>query len=95
MYKSAEEKWVIMSKDRMLIAKGTPRDRSLVMADDPKDKKRLLTYTSKKKAESGFKNHWFWTYHLNVSVSPEDLEAVKVKITVEEIPEKGGHHPYI
>ena len=47
--------WVIMSKDKRLIAKGTPRNRKLVKIDDEKDNKRYLTYSSKAKAESAFK----------------------------------------
>lgn len=38
-----EKVWVIVSKDRKVIAKGVPRDRYLVAIDDEKDKKRILT----------------------------------------------------
>lgn len=47
--------WVIMSKDRTLIAKGNVRDRHLVPVDDELDKKRILTYTTKGKAAAAFK----------------------------------------
>lgn len=49
-----EKVWVIMSKDRQHIAKGTPRNRYLIKLDDKKDKKRFLTYSSKGKAESAY-----------------------------------------
>ena len=48
--------WLIMSKDREYVAKGTPRNRCLIRVDDVKDKKRYLTYTSKGRAEAGFSN---------------------------------------
>lgn len=49
-----------MSKDRQFVAKGTPRKRHLIRIDDKKDKKRFLTYNSKGKAESAFKNCGFY-----------------------------------
>jgi len=48
-----------MSKDRKVIAKGVPRNRELVLVDDEKDKKRILTYSSKKMAEVGFKSGFY------------------------------------
>lgn len=52
--------WLIMSKDRKFIAKGSPRNRKLISVDDKKDKKRYLTYSSKGKAEAGFKHSGFY-----------------------------------
>lgn len=49
-----------MSKNRTLVAKGTPRNRELVRVDNLKDTKRYLTYSSKGKAESGFKISGFY-----------------------------------
>lgn len=56
--------WVIMSKDRKLIAKGNVRDRHLVPVDDSEDKKRILTYSTKGKATAAFKTSGFYGQHL-------------------------------
>ena len=45
--------YLIVSKDRKLIAKGVPRSRYICHIDE-KTNKRLLTYASKGKAEAGF-----------------------------------------
>ena len=82
-----ENKWIIMSKDRKVIAKGIPRSRYLVPLDDGTINKRLLTYSSKKRAESGFKNSWFYRRGIAVNYKEEDLEAIKIKITIEELEE--------
>jgi len=80
--------WVIMSKDRTLIAKGTPRNRCLVRVVDEKDQKRLLTYNSKGRAESAFKISGFYgeqnlpNYEYSKPLS-EYLEAVEVSFKVE------------
>jgi hypothetical protein len=58
------EVWVIMTKCGRYIAKGTPRNRELIEVTDNLDKKRFLTYSSKAKAEAGFKNSGFYTYGL-------------------------------
>jgi hypothetical protein len=78
-----EEVWVIMSKDRKYIAKGSPRNRYLISINNHKDKKRILTYSSKDKAESGFKDYGFFNEHIidgygynNYKLS-NFLEAVK------------------
>lgn len=91
--------WLIMTKDRKLIAKGTPRNRYLVAVNE-KDGKRFLTYDYKSKAESGFKDSGF--YHSDgareyikskylgsevwYNIPKEDLEAVECKL-IFEIPE--------
>lgn len=54
--------WLIMAKCRKFIAKGTPRNRELILVDDKKDKKRFLTYSSKGMAESAFKKSGFSTW---------------------------------
>jgi len=69
-----EKCWVVMSKDRTLIAKGVPRNRYLYWLTDelaiqngqePDNASRILTYTSKGRAEMGFKNHnGFYNEHL-------------------------------
>lgn len=76
-----QEVWGIVSTDRTVIASGNVRDRRLVKL---KDAKRLLTYTSKGKAESAYKNFGFWKdYKESYSDPDKELEAVKLKITVE------------
>jgi len=82
--------WLIMTKCRKFVAKGTPRNRELVAVDDKKDKKRFLTYSSKKMAESAFKVSGFATYNLNDfpydgsyrADRSEYLEAVKCEIII-------------
>lgn len=71
-----------MSKDRKVIAKGTPRNRELVFLDDLKDKKRLLTYSSKGMAESGFTKSFFYQYKIGTTYCSSDLEAVQVKMQI-------------
>lgn len=81
----SEEVWIIVSKDRKVIAKGVPRNRRLVKIDDKKDKKRILTYASKNKAESAFNDFYFYTYELENGEDyedPESLEAVKATMTI-------------
>lgn len=81
---SNKTQWVIMSKDRKVIGKGTPRNRELILVSDVKDKKRLLTYSSKGMAETGFKYSFFSQYRLGEQkgYTVEDMEAVEVNITV-------------
>lgn len=71
--------WVIMSKDRKVIAKGTPRNRELISVDAKKDKKRFLTYSSKGKAEAGFRDSFFYGAG---KYTREDLEAVEVIVSM-------------
>lgn len=80
--------WIIMSKDRKVVAKGTPRNRCLILTADLKCKKRLLTYSSKGMAEAGFNNNWFYMYGLPLDsrdYKKEDLEAVEVKMTIQTL----------
>ena len=51
-----------MTKCRKYVAKGTPRNRELILVSDKKDKKRYLTYSSKNMAESAFNTSGFSTY---------------------------------
>jgi len=79
MEKITESKiWLIMSKDRKIVAKGTPRNRRLVLVAD-KDKKRFLTYTSRGMAEAGFKYNGFYGMGL---LGEGELEAVEATITI-------------
>ena len=82
--------WLIMSKDRQLIAKGTPRDRHLIRVDNESDKKRLLTYDSKGRAEAGFKVCGFYGQGLiegfeRGSKLSDYLEAVECVMSIDTI----------
>ena len=78
-----------MTTDRSKIAKGVPRNRYLINVDDVKDKKRVLYYDSKAKAESAFKisgfygNNYFDEKKGKYAKFP--LEAVEVEIKIKEI----------
>ena len=76
--------WLIMSKDRKLVAKGTPRNRCLVDVNDKTDKKRYLTYSSKGKAEAGFKVSGFWGMPAEWERGERGkyLQAVECKMTL-------------
>ncbi len=80
-----QNKWIIVSKDRKIIAKGIPRNRYLIPVKDTKDKKRILYYDSQKKAEAGFCSSWFFTNQISEKYEPQDMEAVEVEITFKEI----------
>ena len=78
--KIIENKWIIMTKDRKRIAKGVPRDRWIIDMSNKKDKKRILTYNSKAKAEAAFKRSGFY------GGRPDDqLEAVEVEVVMRYI----------
>lgn len=82
--------WVIMSKDRTIIARGTPRNRCLVLVDDPKNTQRLITYSSKAKAIAGFRDSGFYNmgllpgYRLGKPLS-EYLEAVECELLLTSV----------
>ena len=96
-----KELWVIMSKDRAVIAKGVPRSRYLELVDSD-DTKRILTYSSEAKARLGFSNgngfygqhilanyqaNWN-NYHNGLCEKPklgDYLEAVKVEFIMKEV----------
>ena len=79
-----EKVCIIVSKDRKVIAKGVPRDRYLVSIDDEKDKKRILTYASKKKAENAFTDSFFYKgYQGDKKYTPDDLEAIEARFTID------------
>ena len=85
-----EKKWCIMTKDRKYIAKGTPRNREMVAVQDlDKDKKRFLTYNSKKIAENGFILSGFYSSQINYPhQDPKEVyEAVPVEITFKIVEE--------
>ena len=77
--------WVIMSKDRLLIAKGNVRNRSLIPTDDDSNKERILTYSTKGKATAAFKVSGFYNeflikgYERDKDLS-EYLEPVEVSM---------------
>lgn len=81
---SNKKVWIIVSKDRKVVGKGTPRNRELVLISDSKDKKRFLTYSSKGMAESGFRNSFFSQWRLvdKKDYTADDMEAVEVNLTV-------------
>ena len=81
IYIELKDKWVIMSKDRKYIAKGVPRDRWIIKVDDMKDKKRIMYYTTKNKAQDAIDSSGFYGW---LTKSKEDLEPVEVTITIEE-----------
>ena len=87
MIEITEKKWIIVSKDRKVIAKGVPRSRELVLLGNTKDKQRILTYGSKKKAENGFLLNWFYAYSDISEYTPEDMEAIEVEINTKETKE--------
>lgn len=72
--------WLIMSKDRQWVAKGTPRNRYLINLSNIKDKKRYLTYTSKGRAEAGFSNGLGFYGNNNV-----ELEAVECQLILKVV----------
>lgn len=81
--------WVIISKDRKVIAKGTPRNRCLIEINNKKDNKRVLTYASKGVAESAFTNgNGFYNegilegYNHNDDDLSDYLEAVECEMTI-------------
>lgn len=87
---SSKTIWVIMSKDRKLIAKGTPRNRELVEVSNLKDKKRFLTYTSQKTAIAAFTSCGFYGQHLidgwdykKHQKLDQFLEAVEINMVLE------------
>ena len=82
--------WVIMSKDRTIIARGTPRNRCLVLVNDPKNKQRLITYTSEAKAIAGFRDSGFYNMGLLPGYKCGDdlskhLEAVKCELLLTSV----------
>jgi len=81
---SNKKVWIIMSKDKKVVGKGTPRNRELILVSDVKDKKRLLTYSSKGMAESGFRNSFFsqWRLKEQKTYTVDDMEGVEVNLTV-------------
>lgn len=84
MKKIENTTWLIMSKDRILVAKGTPRNRHMVKLQDHidgKDKKRLLSYSTYGKALSAIKTSGFYGFYK--TPREEHLEPVEVKTTME------------
>lgn len=81
-----QRKFVIMDKQRIVIAKGTPRNRHLVALSNEKDKKRILYYNSEALARNAFTNAGFYGNHdPNNSNAPYDLEPVAVDLIIEGV----------
>lgn len=74
-----ETVWVIMTKDGKKIAKGVPRNRHLIDVDDKTDKKRILTYGSKAKAEAGFTVSGFYGGY---DYCKDDYEVVEAEFII-------------
>lgn len=77
--------WVIMSKDRKYIAKGSPRNRYLISVDNLfNDRKKFLTYSSKGVAEAAFRTNGFYgsIYPYGTDLT-EVLEAVECHLKLE------------
>lgn len=83
MFELKEIKWVIMDKERTVIAKGVPRDRHLVLVNDVKDKKRILFYTSYNMAKNGYSTG-FYSSGLPKYWNEYDLEPVEVEVIIKE-----------
>ena len=87
-----EKVWLIMSKDRTVVAKGTPRNRTLVRVDDKENNQRFLTYSSRGRAIAGFGKHMGF-YNMSVlkgwSYESRDLndflEAVECEMLFMEV----------
>lgn len=56
-----ETKWIIMDRERKVIAVGVPRNRQLVMLDSG-FKTRILFYSSQKMAENAFSRAGFYDH---------------------------------
>ena len=89
---SVENKWVLMSKDRHWIVKGTVQGRHLVPMMDSRDKKRILTYndsgtamTAAKIGRFNVKNPPWGEYRNQDAWIAQNLEPVPVLITMEEM----------
>jgi hypothetical protein len=83
-----QEKWVIMDKHRKIIARGAVRNRRLTMLHGHR-KSRILTYTSKAKAEVAFKKYGFYKWEVEDYLieqygdnyrDKDYLEAVEVEV---------------
>lgn len=87
MIVKTERVWLIMSKNREWVAKGTPRNRCLVKVNDTKDKKRYLTYTSEGRANAAFGGYLgFYSPVAYDKDNPNhELEAVEVEMVIREI----------
>ncbi len=84
--KIIEKKWIVVSNDETLIAKGIPRQRFLVPIDPP-DNKRILTYATKAMAENAIRMHPLIYNGPELYYEPQwfvdNLKAIRVTITIE------------
>ena len=69
--------WILMTKDRKMIAKGVPRNRYLIPIDNVKDNKRVITYSSKGVAEANS-----WGFYGFAEYKEEDVEAVEAELII-------------
>lgn len=85
MFELKETKWIIMDKERTVIAKGVTRDQHLVSVNDIADNKRILYYTSAGMARAGYSTG-FWTFGLPKHWDEYELEPVEVEFIIREKP---------
>ncbi len=83
MFEIKETKWVIMDKERTVIAKGSSRNRHLISVKDTKDKKRILYYSSYGMAKAGY-SVGFYTFGLPKDWDKYKLEPVEVEFIIRE-----------
>lgn len=69
--------WVLMTKDRKMIAKGVPRSRYLIPIDNVEDNKRVITYSSKGVAEANA-----WGFYGASEYKEDDVEAVEAELII-------------
>lgn len=88
--------YVVLSKDRVNIVKGTTKTKHISFFDDTKNKSKVLMYSSKKVAEKliNKNSHVFCEWELNkinairkskglVEVTPDDFEVTKLIMYVD------------
>ena len=81
-----EYKWIVMDKDRTVIAKGESRYKYLISINDEKDNKRTLFYSTRNRA-SNCRDGSFMNNGDSFKGYKYHVEPVKVKIIIEEVEE--------
>jgi hypothetical protein len=76
--------WVIMTKDREVIARGTPRNRELRYVNDTTGSRRILTYKTEGLARAGYTTSWFYN-RTERKLSRDDVEPVQVEVIYREV----------
>ena len=74
--------WVIMSRDRKVIAKGTGKDKELVSVDDKSCRRKILTYTSERSAKQGMNYGYLAMRTGDGWEERNDLEIVECSMTL-------------